>query len=529
MARPTLGGGSDALPPGAFAARLRALCAGDVALWTETQHGVQLFEGPAAAYRAFDHVFVVGLESGQFPQRAPRSPLLGAWERERLVEAGLPLDPANAWDQRERELFRVLGAGAGTRLTLSWSRCDESGREVVRSAFVDEVETVATLQVHEIAMSTVLTDHMPLCATHDAMAHAARVAGIERLRHGGAVSAWNGAIEDEVLLAELATEFGDERIWSPTQLESYAKCPWAYFAARLLRLETRTEPDDGIEPSLRGTILHRALQRFYDFALRERGGRPVLLHPEEGAKAERDLLRELEAAIAEEEERGSWLGAPALRGALHAELSRILRRYLAFELDHNRKMFGNRGNNPRILRTGVVAHEVRFEDVALDADGITVRFRGSIDRVEFSVEDRVADAGPYVAAVDYKTSAGAVPGKGEKAAWADGVVLQLPLYARVLAELYPDRDVSRIEYRVLGSGEVKHGLQLYQVDKLPKLVENEPDNEQMVDAIAAVGRHVRNARAGRFPAAPAPSCGCPAWCPALDICRVKDGPQLGGW
>ncbi|HEX5580867.1 MAG TPA: PD-(D/E)XK nuclease family protein, partial [Gemmatimonadaceae bacterium] len=481
------------------------------------------------ASRAFDHLFVVGLESGTFPSRAPRSPVLGEWERERLVAAGLSIDPPDAWDTRERELFRVLVAGARDGLTLAWSQVDGAGREVVRSAFVDEVEEAAALDCEEIPLSRVLTDGMPLCATEDAAAHAHRVATIEQGRASGALSPWNGEIRDPSLRRWIAHEFGEDRVWSPTQLEHYARCAWAYFAERLLRIETREEPDDGIEPSVRGRILHRALERFYDFASRERGGAPVLLREDEGPKAVRDLERELDATIGEFERDGTWLGAPALRTALRDELARILRRYVEFELDWNRKLFGNRGNNPRVLRTGVESHEVRFDDVTLNADGVRVRFRGSIDRVERGVDDRVDGAARFVAAVDYKTSTSAVPGGGDKAAWDDGVVLQVPIYARVLEELYPGESVSRIEYRSLKGKEVKHALQLYQVSKLPALEENDDDNERMMGAMTAIARHVTNARAGRFPAAPAPSCGCPSYCPAIDVCRVPGGPRTKEW
>jgi len=182
-----------------------------------------------------------------------------------------------------------------------------------------------------------------------------------------------------------------------------------------------------------------------------------------------------------------------------------------------------------VLRTGVVEHEVRFDDVTLNADGVRVRFRGSIDRVEHGVDERVDGADQYVAAVDYKSSTFAMPGGGEKAAWDDDVVLQVPIYARVLAELYPSAEVSRIEYRSLKSPSVKLALQLYKVSKLPAVEQNEADCETMAGAIAAIGRHVTNAREGRFPAAPAPSCGCPSFCPSIDVCRVAGGPQRKEW
>ena len=76
---------------------------------------------------------------------------------------------------------------------------------------------------------------------------------------------------------------------------------------------------------------------------------------------------------------------------------------------------------------------------------------------------------------------------------------------------------------------VKLALQLYQVSKLPAVEQNEADCDTMAGAIAAIGRHVTNARAGIFPAAPAPSCGCPSFCPSIDVCRVAGGPQRKEW
>lgn len=519
------GGANDRLGAGGFASRLRRMLDSDVALWSATGHGVQVEEGPAAAYRAVDHLFVVGLESGGFPATPPRSAVLGEMDRERLIDAGLPLDPPDAWERRERELFRVLCAGADAQLTLAWSSVDESGRDVVRSSFVDEVAEAAMLEVEEIPLSRVFTDGIPLCTTPAAADHAHRMALIEVGRASRDASPWNGAIEDPELRQWIAREFGDEKLWSPTQLEHYAKCGWAYFGERLLGLRTLEEPDDSLEPSVRGSILHRALERFYDAARRANGDAPVLLREDDALDAERRLLRELDTAIGEFEQAGTWLGAPALRMALRSELARILLTYLAFEIDWNRKLFGNRGNNPRVLRTGVVAHEVRFDDVTLNADGVRVRFRGSIDRLERGVDDRIDGAEQYVAAVDYKTSTFAMPGHGEKAAWDDDVVLQVPIYARVLAELYPDGEVSRIEYRSLKSPSVKLALQLYQVSKANAVEQNEADCDTMTGAITAIGRHVTNARAGLFPADPAPSCGCPSYCPSIDVCRVAGGPQ----
>jgi hypothetical protein len=182
-------------------------------------------------------------------------------------------------------------------------------------------------------------------------------------------------------------------------------------------------------------------------------------------------------------------------------------------------------NAPAMIRTGVDAHEVAFEDMVYERDGVRLRFRGFIDRVEVSVDDRVGDT-RFVAATDYKTSQSATPGGGEKAAWDDGVVLQVPLYAYALTQLYPGHEVARVGYATLQRPQDVHMLQLYTFDKKAKRADqNVAALAQWEQALGAALAHVRRARAGDFPAAPPPSCSCPPWCHGRDVCRVPGGPR----
>lgn len=510
-----------------FHAQLNDLLDQEVPLWTPVRRGVPVLEGFAAAYRSFDHLFLVGLEVGRFPVRSPGSPLLDEPERAAISEAGVPLELRAEWDRREMELFRILTAGARESLTVSYARLDPAGREVVRSAFVEALGEVATLEGaaegEELAPSRVLTPGARIYSAPDAAAHAKRVARIELARATGRLGPWNGQIVSPDLLHGLAVEFGDERIWSPTQLEFYAKCPWAYFSGRLLTLDLKEDPDDEMDPMTVGTVLHDALRRFYDGEVARTGG-PVLLLEADHAEAIPRLSAALDAAL-EATGETTWLGHPSLAGAKRADLTRLLTRYLAFEIEYNEKLFNNKTNNAYVLRTAVESHELSFRDIVLERGGVRFRFRGTIDRVEVGVDGRV-DSARYVAAVDYKTSKYAVPGSGRKEAWEDGVVLQVPLYAYALSQLRPGTAVSRVEYRALKQRAVLHSLQLVEVDRKNKeLLSGDEDAAKMSAALDAVAAHVLSARGGEFPAAPAPSCGCPPFCHAWDICRVAGGPR----
>ncbi|HEX9105900.1 MAG TPA: PD-(D/E)XK nuclease family protein, partial [Longimicrobiales bacterium] len=405
------GGGEERLDVGEFAARLADELDADVALWSNTRRGVQVLEGLAAAYRSFEHVFLVGLEAGRFPRSPWRSPLLDTLEREALVSAGLPLDGRAAWELRERELFRSLVAGARS-LTVSHARLDASGREVAESSFVEALKDAAEIVEEKLPPARVLTPGLPVCAS-DRCADAARVAGMERRRQAGLEGVENGVIEDPALLAWLAERFDEEKVWSPTQLEAFAKCPWAYFSARVLWLEKPQDPDTEMEPTTRGTILHDALRRFFDAAVQRAGG-PVLLSEDDLEWARPAMARALGEAIAEAG-KTAWLGHPSLRPVREQELRRLLDAYLEFEVLRTADQYNpKKWSKFQILRTGVIEHEKAIDDVVLERGGVRFRFRGFIDRVEIGIDERVPEGerDHYVAAVDYKTTKFSTPGGG---------------------------------------------------------------------------------------------------------------------
>jgi hypothetical protein len=526
----------------AFETHLRAMLSGAAALWTFTRRAVLVSEALAAAQRTFDHVFIVGLAGDGFPRRAPRSPVLDEHDRVALKEAGLPLDVRDTWDRRERELFRVLVAGAARSLTLCFPRADERGRELVPSAFLEETalalfgEETSPLTLEFLKGSDVAAASLPLVTDADAIRFARHAADIELDRRTGRLSPYNGLIEEPALRAWIAERLGEDYVWSPTQLESYAKCPWSWFSQRLLRLEHLDDPDIDIDPIARGSILHDAMRRFYRLAQTKLRG-PAFLRAADRAWIPRYLEQVLGEAVAAAGP-GAWLGLPSLRRTRQEELLRMLLRYVDWEVEHNEKMHNTRSPSAGILRTGVVEHELSFgmpasegsADVAeIERAAVRFRLRGSVDRVERGIDERLPhdERERYIAAVDYKTSQYSAPGGGKSAAWADGVVLQVPLYAHVLQQLRPGARVARVEYRAFKQTGVQHSLELYRIEKKTGLTKVAAAIEKMERALDDAGRHVARARAAEFPAHPAPSCACPPFCHALDVCRVAMGPRSG--
>jgi len=519
------GGGEEHLDVAEFLRRLREILAADLTIWTGTSAGVQVMEALAAAYRRFDHVFLVGMEAGGFPLPVPALPVIDEADRVHLRAHGVHIDLESDWDQRERDLFRVLVGGAGKSVSLSYSRINALGQETIRSAFIDALSDVARESLTSISPSEVLTPGMPLCSDVAGLRHGRQAAIIERQRETGKLTVYNGMIDDRELRGWLEEEFGDEKEWSPTQLEAYAKCPWAYFSSRGLRLEKLEDPAEEMEATVQGSIYHDALKRFFESA-RDRIGAPVFLRRGDAEWVEPMLMEALDETL-DAFSHTVWLGAPVLRSAKREEMARVLRQYLEWEIQFHEDMYNNRKKvAPRILRTAVAEHELKFRNLIVERSGIKVRYRGSIDRVEVGIDERVDSPELYVAAVDYKSSKASVPGGGDREAWDEGVVLQLPLYAHALGQLLPGGRVARTEYRALVQRERVHALELQQVDKKTQVrYMNREDGARMEAALDAVIDHVKRIRAGEFPATPAPSCKCPPYCHGWEICRTAGGPR----
>ncbi len=524
------GGAGEPIGVAAFASFLRAMLKGDAAIWTPMRTGVRVLEAAAAAYRSFEHVFIVGLESGRWPLPPPASPLLEEGDRERLRAAGLPVRTRAHWERRERDLFAVVAGSAARTLTVSWSRVDERGEPTVASGFVEDLLSIAGVaRAGALPTRRVLTPGVPLVADAAAAERARHAARVEAERASGAPGPWNGAIEDAELRGWLADRFGGAHVWSATSLEGVAKCPWAWFSGRLLRLEKQEDPDADLDPIARGNLYHDALRRFYEAAGARTGG-PVRLRTPDLEWARPAAVEATRAAIAEASPRdaAALRAVPAaLRDAKAAELERTLVRYLEWEAQYNEDCEERRKYSKYpLVRTAVAEHEVAFEDLELEVGGERLLLRGTIDRVEVGVDPRLADPERLLAAVDYKSTEYSVPARGRPAGWEDGVVLQLPLYAAALECMRPDRTVARMEYRAVRTRKVAHQLPLVTVAKDDATAAtDETAVGQRAASLAAAGACARRVRAGAFPARPAPSCGCPPYCHGWDICRVPGGPR----
>jgi ATP-dependent helicase/nuclease subunit B len=326
---------------------------------------------------------------------------------------------------------------------------------------------------------------------------ALRGAALEGRRYSGeSFDSFDGVLEDPDAVAWLAEHFGEDRVFSVSQVERYLGCPFGFFLERVLRVEEPPDPVERFEALERGSLVHRVLARLMERFI----GTP--LAEAEWAEVEAALREELDAAFAEERAYASPVMAALLRAERYA-LEGLLAVYLEFERDQAKwaplaleRAFGEppeAGDGPA------------EEPLALETPSGTVRFMGKIDRID------THDGTLRVA--DYKT--GSPPNGKDIVA---GRSVQLQVYTAAVRRLYPDAPCGVAEFVRVAQTPKTSGI--YRDSKPKKGESNPPWDAAWENALAAIDGAVAGIREGRFPPTPVGGTACGA-CPGNRACRFE--------
>jgi RecB family exonuclease len=465
----------------------------------------------------FEHTFVVHANDGEFPRRPPTGVIFSDEERRALAERGLPLTHRELWLRRERALWRAVTRSPS--VTITYRTADPNGVPLLPSLMVPEHDA------SEEIPRTRFTWERPFSPAHArrsaakllaetkrrgkpgavavaepaALSHAVLAAYAECQRRegppgsgreAGTLNPWNGELRDPWVLGELARRWGPDRVWSASQLESYAACPFIYFVQRVLRLEELEEAEEETSPLTFGGVAHTLLERFYP-ALLERS------FPAELDEAAAELFQRIAAQVfAELEGSGDqWLGIAPLWAVTKRELQQKVAEYLAYELP----TFGDWRPHLFEYRFGDDEGSV-VEIEGCDVEGApqALRLRGRIDRVD------VRGAGPAAVyrILDYKS--GGMPAKRY---YEDGGALQIPLY------------MSALQRRLGAPIESGSYRSIKRRDEGGQAVWGDENFDRALRIALSIPARIR---AGEFEPQAAYSLRkwSPYW-PGLDVCRVK--------
>jgi hypothetical protein len=484
--------------------------AGAVELWP-------LSEAPGLSARA---AVLVGSGRGAFPAAAPPEPLLRDDDRAALNRAAGRAAVATGPTLRARALHAAFCALAAGReaLVVAWAGPGPEGEGPGLAPLAAEALAAGGADLRGAGADAAGAS---LAAWLRASARAARGAPPDGATAGAllgapaevaarAADAWaRGAVEAErsravlerraapaaglvtaPLVEELRRTLPAE--WSPSQLETHARCPWRFFADVALGLAEPEGGDLDIDPRDEGQLVHGVLERFFRARL-ARGAGPL-----RGEPGELEELRAAATALFAGFEAEGRVGDPAVwvarREVVLATLERLVRAEAARPdglapalLEHR---FGG----------GAPAPPLVFAD-----GGEEVRLRGRLDRVD-------AD-GERLLLLDYKNARSGAGWREKLDPEALGDVnFQVPAYLMAAARALPGRRRLEASYLLVRSAERVAPFATDAGD--PMLAEGAEARAAARAAGArpfgdAVLAAVRRIRAGELPLAPRDCAGCP--------------------
>ncbi|MBX3425049.1 MAG: PD-(D/E)XK nuclease family protein [Pirellulales bacterium] len=517
------------------------------------------------------HLFLAGLSEQSFP--APLREDRQASER-RFEELLAALDepssdqptPAVPPAAGEMLLFYQLATRPIESLTLSYPALDEKAQPLPPSPYVAELvrcfaggvprteislgEGPGAAGSEGPAAATSLSESRrsataaalsgapgPLASlassVETAAAGRAILAGLEAIGQRAvreAFGPFEGILASDAARAEFAARFGPAHYWSPSQLESYALCPFKFFAEKVLALESPAELTLESDVGRRGVLLHNTLAELHRRRTLDAAGEP---RGDESGLLRDELVDGYRRALQE-------LSRHAPRSGLDSALYEIERRQidswaeqLADQELQYRGYYGNWDEPPRPryfeARFGPGSRRSESDsDADLSTDmpyelavrGERLKLTGQIDRIDVG---RIAGRTAFNV-IDYKTSATAAV-KAEQI--ADGRQLQLPLYAMAAEDLLLAAQDAvawsagywSVQGRGLGKPGNKGGpLQAARVAEGALAADPtwEATREQLLVRVAELVAGIRRAE---FPVFSADE-HCTKYCPMRTVCRV---------
>lgn len=418
---------------------------------------VRVLSAATARGLRVSHLFLAGLSESSFPQPQPGG-LYSPADHDRLRTAGLSLASGADNNDDEMLLFYEVVTRATQKLYVSYAALDERAQPLLPSPYLVEVEqlfvpgTIATTNIIDprpvpgtsldlaspagfrvaavhSALESDLESLSALLKHGDARLVRELTAGlaVNELRRGGSFGPFEGLLLGDAARKLLARRYGPDRIWSASQLEQYATCPFQFLLDRVLRAQPLVDFALEIDFAKRGGWLHATLAGVHR-RLNDEAGRPQGLPAEFSATLREYFAEALGAAV--ERESADTPMALALREIVCRVILRWSEQYheqhrvyeqqhVEFDAGPLPAHFEVSFGLPLTEKTPPPSTSAALE---LWAAGESIRVSGRIDRVDLGEHRGQA----VFNVIDYKT--GRAP-KLNSAEPVDGTALQLDLYA----------------------------------------------------------------------------------------------------
>jgi ATP-dependent helicase/nuclease subunit B len=316
---------------------------------------------------------------------------------------------------------------------------------------------------------------------------------VEKIKRTNSENIFAGNLKDAGESENIAgslLELFSRKEFSVTEMETFSKCPFQYFAKNILKISAEKEPSEKIESIELGNYLHKIFFEFYS-ELREKGIEMANCDVSTFNLA-KEILFKIADKIIPNELKNSDFGFYEIEkvfGLNGNECDSILMRFLEYAREENPDFkpsyfevgFGNVKYN---LTDEILSNT---EPVKIDE----IKLKGKIDRIDLGIptdENKIR-------IVDYKLG-GKKPGLNDI---KDGIALQLPVYAFVAKSLLLQKFNENYEIDSLKIFSLKYSQKEFgQVDFI-----SEKKSEMNVDdliklALDKIKENVNEIKEGKF-------------------------------
>jgi ATP-dependent helicase/DNAse subunit B len=467
--------------------------------------------------------------------------------------------PAVQRSQDEMLLFYEVLTRADERLTISFPALDDKAQSLPPSPYVTEVErAVQSIPIKHRraerpsplppegsllsptdwrirAVHEALAGNMNLLAglfqsgatgTANALEAALRtIAG--RSRRDGFGPA-EGLLESDAVRQKLARRFGGEHLWSPSQWETYAVCPYRFFMDDVLGLEPLGELVLETDHRRRGTLVHRVLAEFHRRAPEIFGSRGNLSQ-QDAAKFATEFENVLEALVRATPHHGVEAALVELDRRqivqwgprYHAEHGKYDAAWSQLDAPLEPAYFEWRFGPPRSDESDYEDQRSTAEPFLLDVGQEQIRITGRVDRIDVG-----ESAGRRVySVIDYKS--GRRPSLSKEQI-ASGQRLQPALYVMAAQALLFTEEAATPLYA--GYWSMTNGVSVNARFSLYCSQDQRTPSEEWVslrgEVVEQIGHFVRDIRSGNFPVSSRDD-DCTSRCEFATVCRIGQVRNLG--
>ncbi len=239
--------------------------------------GVAVLGPHECQHLKFPVVFIGGLVEGTFPRLTTRLPFTNSLENTRMGTRSL------SEILREEQYYFIAALVSAQKTVYLSAPLADGDKPLLTSAFFERVRmrtgdqpwpdaagiVPASRRTAAVHAGTEIRDEK-ICAALSLVPDSQDISDlVERInmerfhRRGSCDSPYDDILSDESIRAELAERYGPAHVYSPTSLETYARCPFEYFLNRVINLQALPEVEPNLSAGDRGTAIHDILSTFY--------------------------------------------------------------------------------------------------------------------------------------------------------------------------------------------------------------------------------------------------------------------------